>query len=170
MLVSVPGSEASSGGSFSIKREVVGGGGGANGGGNFSLKGSAGQAAAGTGTGGSFSLTGGFYSGSGGLVAVEPGPTVEAVSGVELYAPQPSPSAAGASIGFGLPKPGRVTLAVYGVNGAVIRMLASADYPAGKHAVAWDRADDSGRRVPPGIYWVHLVSNEVARTRKLVLL
>ena len=169
MLVSAPRCEAQSGGPYSIKRQVIMSG-GMSAGGSFSLQGVIGQAAAETSTGGSFSVTSGFFSGSRGLVAVEPGPIVEVVGGVELYAPQPSPSAAGASIGFGLPKPGHVTLAVYGVNGAVIRTLASTDYPAGKHAVAWDRADASGRRVPPGIYWVHLTSDGVARTRKLVLL
>ncbi len=167
---SAPRSEAQSGGSFSFKRLQIGGTGHASAGGNFSLQGIVGAAAVTTSSGSSFVLTGGFHSGVHGLVSVDPGPIGETVQGVELYAPQPSPSPAGASISFRLPQPGQVTLAVYGVSGAVIRTLVASNFTAGVHAVAWDRADGSGRRAPPGIYWVHLSSDGKALTRKLVLL
>lgn len=169
-MSSAPRSEAQSGGSFSFQRLEVGASGHAAAGGNFSLQGDVGEMGATTSSGSSFVLTGGFFSGARGLVSVDPGPIADRGPGIELYAPQPSPSSAGTSVQFRLPQPGRVTLAVYGVNGAMIRLLAAGDYPEGVHAVAWDRADGSGRRAPPGIYWVHVSSGGVERTRKLVLL
>ncbi|MBL8124852.1 MAG: VCBS repeat-containing protein, partial [Blastocatellia bacterium] len=53
-----------SGGSFTITKSVIAGGGGSGSGGSFTLNGTIGQAAAGTtSTGGSFSLESGFWAG-----------------------------------------------------------------------------------------------------------
>lgn len=55
---------AQSGGSFTITKSVIAGGGGTSSGGTFTLDGTIGQSAAGTtSTGGDFSLTGGFWGG-----------------------------------------------------------------------------------------------------------
>ena len=40
---------------------------------------------------------------------------------------------------------------------------------AGEHSVAWNVTDQSGRRVPMGIYFVRLSTAEIDATKKLVV-
>lgn len=49
-----------------------------------------------------------------------------------------------------------VVLAVHDLLGRRVRVLARARYPAGRTTIAWDGADDSGRRVQSGIYFATL--------------
>lgn len=71
---------------------------------------------------------------------------------------------------FAIPRAERATLAVYDVRGRRVRTLFQGDAGAGEHALSWDGTDEHGGRAPAGVYFFHLRSGSVDRTRKVVLL
>jgi hypothetical protein len=62
-----------------------------------------------------------------------------------------------------------VELTVYSVDGALIRTLGRRDFPEGSSSFTWDGTDDSGRRLPSGVYLVRLdgAAHAVARVVQL---
>jgi len=68
---------------------------------------------------------------------------------------------------FRIGNAGQVELALFDVTGQRVRVLANGAFPAGEHAVRWDGADDAGRTVAPGVYFLHLRADGVSRTRKV---
>jgi hypothetical protein len=57
------------------------------------------------------------------------------------------------TIDYELPRPGKVSLAVFSASGATVReILRAAPQTAGRHRVVWDGLDRTGRGVPPGEY------------------
>jgi hypothetical protein len=65
---------------------------------------------------------------------------------------------------------GRVTLRIYGINGALVRTLVKSDRPGGQHTVEWDGLDNSGRSVSSGIYFYRLRARGFVETRKMLLM
>jgi flagellar hook assembly protein FlgD len=61
-------------------------------------------------------------------------------------------------------------LKLYGVDGRLVRTLASGLTEAGVHEIAWDGTNNAGRRVAPGVYFYQLKVGERELTRKLVVL
>jgi subtilisin family serine protease len=97
---------------------------------------------------------------------------VEEPAVVNFLSPaSPNPfSTGGTAIRFGVAQAGEVRLEVFNVVGRRVRTLSRGSLPAGGHAVAWDGSDDSGRAVPPGVYFVRLVvPGEVLRSRVVAL-
>ena len=75
-----------------------------------------------------------------------------------------------AVISFDLPEAREVRLAVYALDGSLVRMLASGELPAGTHDIVWDGRDDRGRQVSSGVYLGVLRTGEEVRTAKLIVL
>jgi hypothetical protein len=93
-------------------------------------------------------------------------PTRLAVSAV-----RPNPSASGCEIVLAIPaNTGRVRVAVYNVQGQLVRTLADEVLEAGVHSRRWDGRAEGGSRVSGGIYFCTLESNRGSDSRKLVLL
>ena len=88
---------------------------------------------------------------------------------LEQNAPNPV-KGAGTLIRYALPRSGRVELSVFGVRGERIRTVASEFQAAGRRSIVWDRRDDSGRRVPSGVYFYRLQLGNEHATRKMVLM
>ena len=65
--------------------------------------------------------------------------------------PTPNPVRNTAVLSFAVPFPGRVRLAVYDLQGRLVKLLLDEVEPAGWHQVAWDRRDARGTRVAAGI-------------------
>jgi flagellar hook assembly protein FlgD len=86
-----------------------------------------------------------------------------------LFAPRPNPSRAGTSCDFVVPQSGLVSVAVFDVNGRLVRELASGWRPAGRHSVSWDGTDSRGARAPAGLYVVELSAGSEHSTRKVTL-
>ncbi|MCE5272098.1 choice-of-anchor D domain-containing protein [bacterium] len=63
-----------------------------------------------------------------------------------------------------------VTLVVFDIRGQIVRTLVDSPREPGSHTVYWEGEDDSGRRVPSGIYLYRLRADGQAFTRKMVLL
>jgi hypothetical protein len=88
-----------------------------------------------------------------------------------LYPARPSPFHARATIRFSLAQAGGVTLEVFDVTGRRIRTLIDGPQEAGEHTVVWDGADDGGRRLGSGLYWLQLRTDRgYASSRRLLAL
>jgi hypothetical protein len=88
----------------------------------------------------------------------------------------PNPFNPSTTIEYRLPEAGpgggktRVSLVVYDVRGARVRVLVGGEQGAGKHVVEWDGRNDAGEAVGSGVYFYRLEAAQFVDTRKLVLL
>lgn len=80
-----------------------------------------------------------------------------------------SPAVGRADLQFRLPRGGDASLRVYGVDGRLVKVLAEGTFNPGTHAVAWGADDESGARVPAGIYFVSLETGGVRMNSRIVL-
>ncbi len=71
----------------------------------------------------------------------------------------PNPLRCDATINYQLPRAGRVSVAVYNLNGQRIAVLCDADQTSGGHTLLWRARDGQGRALPQGIYLIR-VSHE----------
>ncbi len=69
-----------------------------------------------------------------------------------LHANYPNPFNPSTAIRFDMPLAGRVKIAVYDLNGRLIRVLTDGARNAGSYSVTWDGFDSAGNPVPSGIY------------------
>ena len=65
---------------------------------------------------------------------------------------------------------GDVQIEVFDVSGRLVRVLLDSFQPAGRHAVAWDGRDASGRAQPSGVYFARLRAPDTEQIRRMVLL
>ena len=81
----------------------------------------------------------------------------------------PNPATNDATIRFALPVSGRVEMTLFDLAGRRVRRLVDATLPAGSHSVIWDRRDDAGARVPPGVYSYALHTGTGRLVRRMVV-
>ena len=74
------------------------------------------------------------------------------------------------TISYTLPGKSDVELAVFGVDGKLVRVLESGTKPAGTFEAHWDGRDVSGHSVASGVYVYRLKAGSFNETRKMVLL
>jgi hypothetical protein len=82
----------------------------------------------------------------------------------------PNPFTSGTSIGFDLPRSGRVIIEVMDISGRVVRTLVDEVMPAGIHSTAWRGEGAAGEAAGPGVYFVRMNAGEFSATRKMMLL
>ena len=82
----------------------------------------------------------------------------------------PNPFNPRTKISFVLPVAGEATLAVYDVDGRLVRTLAGGWLEAGERTVTWDGDDDRGGRVASGLYFCRLRVGDSTLVRKMTLL
>jgi hypothetical protein len=82
----------------------------------------------------------------------------------------PTPSRASARIGFTLPEPTTVEIAVLDAQGRSLALLASGSWPAGRHEVAWTGRDARGRALRSGLYFARLSAGARVLVRRIVWL
>jgi sugar lactone lactonase YvrE len=103
------------------------------------------------------------------VIAVGPGSDIPVA--FALHGNVPNPLSDRAVIGFDLPVSTPVSLTVYDARGRVIRQgIGGSTMPAGRHQWVWDRRDNAGTLVAPGIYFYRLVSPQFSETRKAVVI
>ena len=86
----------------------------------------------------------------------------------ELAQGFPNPFTDGTSLRFSLPQPGAVRLAICDLLGRALRVLTDGFSPAGTRIVPWDGRDATGARVPPGLYFAVLQTEQRTGIVKLV--
>jgi hypothetical protein len=93
------------------------------------------------------------------------GPLIE---GVFLRA-SPQPFTGAITLTCGAAKHSRLRLAVYGMDGRLVRNLMDADVSKGNHIVKWDGRDALGKRLSCGVYLCRLyLDKRIAQTRRIV--
>jgi hypothetical protein len=96
------------------------------------------------------------------------------VRSVQLYQNHPNPFNPATTIPFTVPgslaSRQNAQLAVYDVNGALVKTLVSGAVAGGRYEVRWDGTNERGEAVASGIYFAQLNAGGHSATRKLVLL
>jgi hypothetical protein len=82
----------------------------------------------------------------------------------------PNPFNPQTTIAFSIAQRTNVRLAVYDVNGALVRTLANEKRAAGPYTVTWDGRDEHGTTVASGVYFYKLDAGSFTQTKKMVLL
>lgn len=85
-------------------------------------------------------------------------------------APWPNPARGATRFEFVLPARADLTLDLYDVSGRRVVRLAGAAFAAGRHTLAWDGRDASGRETGAGIYFAHLRAGGAHATVRCVRL
>jgi len=102
------------------------------------------------------------------VLDVQPAPDV---SNPHLLQPaMPNPFKASTTIGFEIPRAGRVELTIFDVVGRPVRKLIQESMDVGSHVVVWRGQDDNGRQVVPGVYLCRLQLGSHVETRRMMLL
>ena len=85
-------------------------------------------------------------------------------------ATSPNPFSAGVKASYAVGRTMPVRLAVYDVEGRLVRIVEDGIQAAGEHTATWDGTDSSGGRAGSGIYFVKVEAGNRAVTRKAVFL
>jgi hypothetical protein len=96
-------------------------------------------------------------------------PTFGANLALRPLAVHPNPFRGSASINWQLAAEARVDLKVVDAAGRVVRTLVTGTRPAGNHTTLWDGADDSGRKLGRGIYFIRLTTPARTSNVKTIL-
>jgi hypothetical protein len=81
----------------------------------------------------------------------------------------PNPFNSTATIGIGLAKSASVNLVIYNTKGEKVRSLYSGQKSAGSFRLNWDGTNDSGRKLPSGIYLIVMKTGNASFSQKLIL-
>jgi N-acetylneuraminic acid mutarotase len=87
-----------------------------------------------------------------------------------LHQNHPNPFNPSTTISFALPEAGEVSLAIYNLNGQLVRQVASGKFASGRHQLVWDATDDRGERVASGVYLYVIKAGAFTAQKKLVLM
>jgi hypothetical protein len=100
-----------------------------------------------------------------GLVAVDE----PAATPPHRLANVPNPFGGSTTIRMSLEREGDAELAIFDLGGRRVATLHHGPLPAGTHTFEWQGLDDSGRRMPPGMYVSRLQADGVAESRRMVM-
>jgi len=96
--------------------------------------------------------------------------TVEVpIGSTRLYPCYPNPFNCTLRVPYFLSRDGTVSVEVFDVLGRRIRVLAKRRERRGRHEILWDGANEEGRDVSSGVYFVRLKTGESEAHRKVVL-
>jgi len=87
-----------------------------------------------------------------------------------LHAATPNPFAVRTLIAFDLPTSSPVRLAIHGESGEHVKTLVDEPLMRGPHVRVWNRTDENGKPVSPGVYVVRLMAETRAAEEKLTVL
>lgn len=92
-----------------------------------------------------------------------------AAPSVTLHPCRPNPFNPATAISFDMKSDRRVRVAIHDLSGGLVRLLADRNFSGGEHSLYWNGANESGRDLPSGVYFVLLESDGERQTRKLSL-
>jgi hypothetical protein len=87
-----------------------------------------------------------------------------------LHSGRPNPIHGSTTIAFDLPTATSVRLRVFDAQGRLVKVLAEGPTEPGFHRRTWDRTDERGERVAPGVYLCRFDAAAYRAQRKLVVL
>ncbi len=83
---------------------------------------------------------------------------------------EPNPMTKSAKVKYSIPTEGHVKVAVYDVQGRMVRNLVDQVQKAGSYEVTWNGSDGFGKAVSPGVYFVRIESIRGGKTERLTIL
>jgi hypothetical protein len=87
-----------------------------------------------------------------------------------LHQNYPNPFNPSTSITFDLPRPEKVILDIFNINGQLIERLIDKKLEAGVHSIEWNTADPSHQALPSGTYFYRIQAGDFKAVKKLMLL
>jgi len=81
----------------------------------------------------------------------------------------PNPATSTVAITYTLPSAGDVTVAIYDLLGREVRRLGAQAQAPGMHTITWDRANERGRAVQPGVYFCRVQAAGQIATGKITV-
>jgi flagellar hook assembly protein FlgD len=81
----------------------------------------------------------------------------------------PNPLTSRTTLSFSLVNDGVISLAIYDLNGKIVRDLVTKHIKSGTSGVEWDGADNQGKRVSPGIYTCRLIDGNFSKSILVVV-
>jgi hypothetical protein len=91
-------------------------------------------------------------------------------AGLVLHPSRPNPFNPATTIEFDLAESTVVAVEIYRVDGSRVRVLAARPFDAGPHRLGWDGHDDSGARLPSGVYVLRVRAGGDGHAQKITLL
>jgi photosystem II stability/assembly factor-like uncharacterized protein len=92
---------------------------------------------------------------------------------VVLRTPSPNPFSGSASTGiefsFYLASESNVNLAVYSLNGTLVRTLASGNHAGGSHTYSWNVKNEGGKTLASGVYIISLATSSGNANQRIVI-
>jgi len=107
-----------------------------------------------------------------GVFTILPQPGIsERASGLgsQSLVAEPNPSHGRIMLRYVLTEETQVELVVSDASGRQVRALVGARATAGTHSIAWNRRDESGRLLPPGVYFCRMVAGGFQTVKKLLV-
>jgi FlgD Ig-like domain len=83
----------------------------------------------------------------------------------DLFPVVPNPTRGSAAIRYSLTQRGRVHVALFSVDGRLVKTLAKGVQDAGQYQLMWDGTDAQGSLTKPGMYYVRFETDGVRRSR-----
>ncbi len=83
---------------------------------------------------------------------------------------RPNPFSRTTTIQFELPVATKVKLEIFDLAGRRVKVVSEKSYVAGYYSVDWDRTDESGRGIRPGLYLYRLTAGAFRDQKKMTLL
>lgn len=106
--------------------------------------------------------------GAASYAASTPTPGASMESGDQLAVLE-NPVVGSCSLRCELVERGWAQLAIFGVDGRLVRSLVTRSLDAGSHVTTWDTRDAYGRAAPAGVYWARLATARGSQTAKVVI-
>lgn len=94
---------------------------------------------------------------------------VAAATPTALHPNRPNPFSVATELRFSVGERAKTSLAIYDVEGRLVRTLANSTFEAGSYRATWNGRDDAGRPVTAGVYFCRLMAGEETISRKLIL-
>lgn len=82
----------------------------------------------------------------------------------------PNPFNPSTEIYYKLTHPEFVRLKIFNIRGALVKTLVEAQQSAGEYRVRWNAFDETGRKVPSGVYFYQFEAGLLRKTRRMLLL
>ena len=123
----------------------------------------------GTGISTNFGLNAGFW-GLPPIVTSAPEEAQPAVFRSTLFRNTPNPFNPITTIRYEIGEPARVEIAIYSVDGRLVRMLVDEAKSPGSHQIVWDGRDADGNGAGSGVYLYRLRAGTYNSVKKMVLI
>ena len=82
----------------------------------------------------------------------------------------PNPMSNSIGIEYTVPMDSYVILNIYNASGQLVRTLLNKKMNAGKHRITWDGTDNTGIKVPSGVYFYQIKTENYTSNKKMILL